>query len=206
MKKLLFLAGYLFCFSPLMAQNAIYVYPPAPYMPVGGSQSVTYIVTGNTNKTVNIAVANGTASGCSLIGSGNTRGVTSTSTGTCIVTGKMAADDTKTATSTVTFEPIRPDLQASSTHPRIGLTPDDVTSLRSKIAGSDCTASPTTCNQAFWLGLNAYFQGIQSYYDQHFCWTGGNCGAPGPIPTGAAASPASYYCDGVGDCTFPVAS
>jgi len=150
------------------AQNAIYVFPPAPSTPVGGTQSIMAVVTGNPNKSVNWSTTCGT-----LIGSGSTIGLKSTSTGSCTVTATLAADHSTAASATVTFEPIRPDLQASSTHPRLGLTPADVTSLQMKIA--------TSANQVYSAGLSAYFSSIQSYYNQNFCWTGANCGTVGPI-------------------------
>ena len=153
----------------LFAQNAIYVYPSAPHTPVGGIQSIVAIVTGNANKGVNWTTTCGT-----LIGSGNTIGLKSTSIQTCTVTATMAADGTKTATSAVTFEAIRTDLQASSTHPRIGLTPADVTDLLTKTGSG---------NIAYTRGLANYFANRQAYFNANFCWTGGGCGTVGPIGT-----------------------
>lgn len=168
------------CFSQAEAQNAVYVFPPAPTTPVGGIQTVSAIVTGNANKTINWTVANGTASGCSTAGSGSTIGVKSTSTGTCTLTATMAADGTTNATSTVMFEALRTDLQASSTHPRISITSADVTSIRTKVANAG--------NLAYLQGLSVYFGDIQSYYGSGsngvFCFSGAGCGTPGPIPAG----------------------
>jgi hypothetical protein len=121
----------LFVSVPLLAQNAIYVFPPTPRTPVGGVQSLTAVVTGNANKTVNWSSTCGT-----LVGSGNTIGVQSSSAGACTVTATMAADGVTAASSVVTFEPVRPDLQAAGIHPRIGLTAADVTDLQTKITNA----------------------------------------------------------------------
>ena len=153
--------------TPALPQNAIYIFPPSPRTPVGGIQSIAAVVTGNANKTVNWSANCG-----KLIGSGNTIGLKSTSTGTCTVTATMAADGTKSATSKVTFEEIRKDLQAAGIHPRIGLTPEDVADLRTK----------TTARNPVWAhGLSVFFAGRQAYYDAKFCWTGRNCGTVGPM-------------------------
>jgi hypothetical protein len=85
--------------TPMLAQNAIYVFPPAPRIPAGGIQSITAVVTGNANKTVNWSTNCG-----KLIGRGNTIGLKSLSIGTYTVTGTMAADGTTAAASVVTFE------------------------------------------------------------------------------------------------------
>lgn len=167
MKKLL--AILLLFTAPALSQNAIYVFPPAPRTPVGGIQSITAVVTGNANKTVNWSASCG-----KLIGSGNTIGLKSAATEICNVTATMAADGTKTASSKVTFEEVRKDLQAAAVHPRIGLTPADVADLQAK-------ATPR--NIAYTRGLAAYFATRKTYYDAHFCWTGVGCGAPGPIGT-----------------------
>jgi hypothetical protein len=151
-----------------IAQDAIYVFPPTPRTPVGGIQSITAVVTGSANKTVNWSSTCGT-----LIGSGNTIGLKSTSAGTCTVTGKMAADATQTATSVVTFEAVRTDLQASSTHPRISMTPSDVASMRTKAAAG-------SGNVIYTQGVAAFFATRQAYYNTNFCWSGGGCGTPGP--------------------------
>lgn len=152
----------------LLAQNALYVFPPKPSTPVGGIQSVTAIVTGNTNKNVKWSASCG-----QIVGSGNTIGLKGISTGVCTLTATMEADPTRTATSTVTFEPLRPDLQAASIHPRLGLTPSDISELQAKVGKS--------LNQVYREGLSVYFNSIQSYYNQNFCWSGGNCGVVGPI-------------------------
>lgn len=167
MKKLLFACVLLV--SPVVAQNAIYVFPPAPRTPVGGIQSIAAVVTGNANKKVNWS------SNCGkLIGDGNTIGLKNLMVGTCKVTATMAADPTKTASSEVTFEVVRKDLQAAGVHPRIGLTPSDVEDLRTKTVAKNLVWSQ---------GLLVYFAGRQAYYDAKFCWTGKNCGPAGPIGT-----------------------
>jgi uncharacterized protein YjdB len=155
---------------PLLAQDAIYVYPPAPRTPVGGIQSITAIVTGNANKTVNWSTTCGT-----LIGSGNTIGLKSNSNQTCTVTATMAADSNQSATSTVTFEPVRQDLQAAGIHPRIWMTPADVTDLQAKAANPG--------NIVYTQGLTQYFAARATYYNSVMCWTGAGCGTVGPIGT-----------------------
>src|ERR1700761_8417097 len=107
MSKKWFALNLLFAGS-LLAQNALYVFPPNPTTPVGGIQSVAAIITGNAKKDVKWS------SNCGqIIGSGNTIGLKSLSTGACTLTATMVADPARSATSTVTFEPVRPDLQAS---------------------------------------------------------------------------------------------
>jgi hypothetical protein len=171
----------LFVSVPLVAQNAIYVFPPTPRTPVGGVQSVTAVVTGNANKTVNWSSTCGT-----LVGSGNTIGVTTSGTGTCTITATMAADGVTAASSVVTFEPVRTDLQAAGIHPRLGLTAADVTDMQTKIANAG--------NVAYTHGLAPYFSYVQSVYNAGFCWTGGGCGAVGPIGT---IDPSTGWVDGL---------
>ena len=166
--------------TPALSQNAIYMFPRTSKTPMGGIQSITAVVTGSANKTVKWSSTCG-----ALIGSGNTIGLKNTSAGTCVLTGTMAADVTKTATSVVTFEAIRPDLQAAGTHPRIGMVPADVTSLRAKVAVG-------ASNVAYTQGVIPFFAARRAYYDAHFCWTGGGCGTPGPIGT---VDPASGWID-----------
>ena len=101
------------------------------------------------------------------------------------MTGTMAADLTKTATSVVTFESILPDLQTAGIHPRIGMVPADVAAMRTKVAvGSS--------NVAYTQGVVPFFAARRAYYDAHFCWTGGGCGTPGPKGT---VDPSSGWID-----------
>jgi hypothetical protein len=109
---------------PLVAQNAIYVFPPSPHIPTGGVQSLTAVVTGNTNKSVTWTKNGAACRG--FIGYGDTIGVTTSGTGTCTITATMVADGTTSASSTVKVEAVRTDLQAAGIHPRLGLTPADV--------------------------------------------------------------------------------
>ena len=167
MKKLLTFLSLLA--TPVLAQNAIYVFPPTPRTPVSGIQSITAVVTGNANKTVAWTTSCG-----KLVGSGNTIGLKNTTAGSCTVTATMAADTTKSASSKVVFEEVRKDLQAAGIHPRIGLTPADITDLQTK----------TVPRNIVWTqGLLVYFAKRQEYYDAKFCWTGKNCGPVGPIGT-----------------------
>lgn len=167
------------------AQNAIYVWPPVTKVPVNGTQSIKATVTGNTNKTINWTTTCGTLTASSSTGA--TVGLSKATTGTCTVTGTMAADGTKTATSAVTFESVRPDLQAASIHPRIGLTSSEVTDLIAKAAFG-------ATNVAYTQGLANYFVERQTYNNATFCWTGGGCGLPGPISSGVTPNltPTAY--------------
>ena len=170
---------------PLVAQNAIYVFPPSPHIPTGGVQSLTAVVTGNTNKSVTWTKNGAACKG--FIGYGDTIGVTTSGTGTCTITATMVADGTTAASSTVTVEAVRTDLQAAGIHPRLGLTPADVSNMQTKIANAG--------NVAYTHGLAPYFGYVQSVYNSAFCWTGGGCGAVGPIGT---IDPSTGWVDGDG--------
>lgn len=168
MKKLL--CALMLCGSAV-GQNRIYVVPPTPKAITGGVQSVTAIVTGNADKTVNWTKT-GAACGA-FVGSGNTIGVHTTGTGTCTVTGTMDADGTTTASSVITVEAVRTDLQATNVHPRIGLTPADVTDLQTK----------TGAGNAAWVNLQGQLTYAESYYTANFNWSGGSATVGPKTPT-----------------------
>ena len=156
------------------AQVAIYVMPPVTHSIVGGVQSVSATITGSANKGITWTKT-GAACGA-FVGSGGTIGVSSAATGLCTVTATSVADGTKTATSAITFDAVRTDLQASSTHPRISLTGAEVTAMQTKAASG-------AGNVVYTQGIAAFFTTRQTYFNTNFCWTGGGCGTVGPKGT-----------------------
>jgi hypothetical protein len=158
----------------LSAQVAVYVVPPVTHSIVGGAQSVSATLTGSANKGITWSKT-GAACGA-FVGSGNTIGVASAATGLCTVTGTSIADGTKSATSAITFDAVRTDLQASSTHPRISLTGAEVTAMQTKAASG-------AGNVVYTQGIAAFFATRQTYFNANFCFAAGACGTVGPTGT-----------------------
>ena len=129
MNRLVFIFALLFSLSAL-AQR-IYVYPSTPIAPRGSYQSVTAIVTGVNNKTVTWTSDGGTIVGTDpcVVNEPCTVALYTTTAGTYHLTATSNANNSVSATSTVTFTASP---TPATTHPRLLITAAMLPGLRAK--------------------------------------------------------------------------
>jgi N-acetylneuraminic acid mutarotase len=155
----------------LLGQVRVQIFPPKPVLPVHGIQSVTAVVSGTTNKSVTWGTTCGT-----LIGSGATVGLTSTTVQTCTVTATSVADSTNSASVNVVFTPApTPNV---STHPRLLFTVSDVSRLRSWAVST---------NPMWQNGVLVAINQADAYANAHWNWG---------YPTGGAGTSNGWQDDG----------
>lgn len=153
---------------PVTDNVTVLVTPPGSQIPVQGYQSLTAIVEGAVDTTVQWKITSGSAA---LVGSGNTVGLRSSSPGQVTVTATSLADNSKNASATVTFvaSPV-----PRTDHPRMWVTSDQLPKLRSWASGS---------NPIWQKGMVFTSAAYKATADAHWCWSNGQ-GKCGSVPPG----------------------
>lgn len=142
--------------------------PPASQIAIHGYQSFTAIISGTVNTSVTWKI---TAGSGTLVGSGNTIGVTSTTANAVTITATSAADHSKTATATVTFTAAP---TPRTDHPRLWITSDQLPKLRGWASNS---------NPIWQNGMALTSVAYKATADAHWCWSNGQ-GECGSVPSG----------------------